>query len=252
MQPGAAGSAHLRPQQCERAENPQALILMQSERTWRPHSQCKPSSRLGWVRSDLPAPVVTVYVTRLYHHENLEGGRREMAGNPGAQEGRDSEGPGPFSLAQPPTRRHAQGTRDSQSLLVRLGSLGWPQLGRPVRKRAAVCRQHAAVRVMHGKPTDSGLESFGKQPLSGLWPLFLPQPLFSPVTDVDSPLQNCGLGENRHSPEVTLKADRFTGSVRPQLRGGGQPPGLGTQQQERSLHLGKLARSAPPAPRAPT
>lgn len=86
----------------------------------------------------------------------------------------------------------SQGGSRSQSRLFLPGAGGRPQLPRPVGKRAAVCREDAAVGVMSEEPADAGFEGVRGQPPLRLRFLLLPRPLLPPVTDAHAPVQNCG------------------------------------------------------------
>lgn len=129
------------------------------------------------------------------------------------------------------------GGSSSQNLLLPPGGLGQPQLCGPVGKRAAVCRQHTAVRVVTEEPAGAGLESFREEfPLCFRVPL-PPQLLFPPVANVNPPIQNCIWNkENRRRPRRYLPSPPThqglgspnSGATVPQQDGdeGLQPPTL--------------------------
>lgn len=68
-----------------------------------------------------------------------------------------TEEPSTFSL----------GPRSSRKLLLPLGTWRWPQLPRPVGKRAAVSGQSAAIGVVGEEPAEAGFESLREQPALG-------------------------------------------------------------------------------------
>lgn len=87
-------------------------------------------------------------------------------------------------------RAPTHGGDSSQALLFPLGGRRWPQLPRPVGKRAAVRRQDTAVRVVGEEPAEAGFESPREQRALGFRVLLLRQLLCPPVANVNSPIQN--------------------------------------------------------------
>lgn len=126
----------------------------------------------------------------------------------------------------PPTvGLHSWGGSSSQNLLLPPGGLGRPQLCGPVGKRAAVCRQHTAVRVVTEEPAGAGLESFREEfPLCFRVPLPL-QLLFPPVANVNPPIQNCVRNKEKTAQVLSSKSTDSPGPGKPQLWGSSAPAG---------------------------
>lgn len=98
-------------------------------------------------------------------------------------------------------------------MLYLFQNLRLSQLLSPMSIRAGFRSQRTAIRVMNEKPTEACFESFSRKPSFDFWWGFLGLFLFSPVTDLNSPIYNWGL-KNKQTYKTLIEGHgNYTGKV---------------------------------------